>query len=97
MRHRLAALTLTAALTGGALLAAAPAQAAPAPQPGLTAAAASGPRHDIPKLLQHLEELHREAVLLDQLGKRAEAERTRSEAKLLRALIDHIVKSGRKG
>ncbi|MCX4960269.1 hypothetical protein [Streptomyces virginiae] len=94
MRHRLATIGLTAALTAGALLAAAPAQAAPPSRP---AAAAAGPRHDIPKRLQHLEELHHKAVLLDQLGKRAEAERTRNEAKLLQALIDHIIKSGREG
>ncbi|MFE5771651.1 hypothetical protein ACFQ7O_25180 [Streptomyces sp. NPDC056485] len=57
MRHRLAAITLTAALAGGALLAAAPAQAAPTGQT-TPAAAAAKPRHDIPALLHHLEYLN---------------------------------------
>lgn len=94
MRHRLAAITLTAALTGGALLAAAPAQAAPTRQAGPTAAAAATPRHDIPALLHHLEYLYDKAVRLDQLGMHADAERTRSEARLLKALIDNLIKSG---
>ncbi|MFE5538936.1 hypothetical protein [Streptomyces sp. NPDC056492] len=93
MRHRLAAITLTAALAGGALLAAAPAQAAPTGQT-TPAAAAAKPRHDIPALLHHLEYLNNKAVQLDQLGQHADAERTRSEARLLKALIDNLVKSG---
>ncbi|MGZ9928825.1 hypothetical protein ACXNSR_02925 [Streptomyces sp. NC-S4] len=93
MRHRLAAITLTAALAGGALLAAVPAQATPTQQTG-TAAAAAKPRHDIPALLHHLEYLYNKAVHLDQLGQHADAERTRSEAALLKALIDNLIKSG---
>ncbi|MFE7095192.1 hypothetical protein [Streptomyces erythrochromogenes] len=95
MRHRLAAITVTAALTGGALLAAAPAQAASAQPAAPTAAAAEGPRKNVVKLLQRLEELHRKAVLLEQLGKHEEANRTRHEAKLVQALIDAIIKSDR--
>ncbi|MFE5699006.1 hypothetical protein ACFQ7B_43920 [Streptomyces erythrochromogenes] len=49
------------------------------------------------KLLQQLEELHRKAVTLDQLGKRAEAERTRREARQLQKVIDNIIKPGRNG
>ncbi|MER6319354.1 hypothetical protein ABT237_37220 [Streptomyces sp. NPDC001581] len=44
-----------------------------------------------------MEELYRKAVLLDQPGKRAEAERTRREARLLQKVIDDIIKSGRRG
>ncbi|MEW1632524.1 hypothetical protein AB0469_00420 [Streptomyces sp. NPDC093801] len=96
MRHRLAAITLTAALTGGALLAAAPAQAAPAQQARTTAAAAAAAvsRHDIPRLRQHVEDLYDKAVILDQLGQHADAERTRSEARLLQAIIANLIKSG---
>lgn len=98
MRHRLPAIALTAALAGGVLLAAAPAQAAPV-QPGAASAVAATDDHraDVVRMLHQRDELLDEAIRLDQLGDHKAANDKRYLAALLQRMIDTILASEQHG
>ncbi|MQS15904.1 hypothetical protein F7Q99_27510 [Streptomyces kaniharaensis] len=99
MRHRIPTIALTVALAGGALLAAAPAQAAPAQQ-GVATVVADNPtdhRADIGRMRQQLAELRDKAVMLDQLGDHKGAQDARFLAALLQRMIDTLIASDQHG
>ncbi|MEW1914003.1 hypothetical protein AB0442_37215 [Kitasatospora sp. NPDC085895] len=97
MRHRLPAIALTAALAGGVLLAAAPAQAAPVQPGAASAVAATDHRADVVRMLHQRDELLDEAMRLDQLGDHKAANDKRYLAALLQRMIDTILASEQHG
>ncbi|MFJ9455396.1 hypothetical protein ACIRST_09980 [Kitasatospora sp. NPDC101447] len=97
MRHRLPAIALTAALAGGVLLAAAPAQAAPVQPGAASAVAATDHSADVVRMRHQRDQLLDDAMRLDQIGDHNAAKDKRYLADLLQRMIDTIIRSDQHG